>query len=223
MASSLADLLFKDYRRKVLGLLLLRPDQSYHVREIARLTNTVPGTLHRELSQLAEAGILTKQVTGNQVSYQANRQCVIFDELAAILRKTTGIAEVLAQHLAPLATSIEVALVYGSIASGKATSGSDIDLLIIGNIGFSEAVNVLHAAEGELGREINPKIFTRDEWENARNQEVVFVREVMERPTINVIGDRDDLKQSAGLKPGNHHARSASYQTTSRVGGTKHH
>lgn len=53
MSSALINLLFKDYRRKVLALLLRHPEQKYHVREIARLTNTVEGTLHKELSKLA--------------------------------------------------------------------------------------------------------------------------------------------------------------------------
>ena len=52
----LASLLFGTYRQRVLGLLLLNPEQNYHVREIARLTNTAAGTLHKELARLAEAG-----------------------------------------------------------------------------------------------------------------------------------------------------------------------
>ena len=55
MASKLAELLFKDYRRRVLGLLLMHTDKRYHVREIARLTGTVAGTLHKELARLADA------------------------------------------------------------------------------------------------------------------------------------------------------------------------
>ncbi|MCH8847341.1 MAG: nucleotidyltransferase domain-containing protein, partial [Proteobacteria bacterium] len=43
MSSKLAEILFKDYRRRVLALLLLNPDKRYHVREIARLTGTVAG------------------------------------------------------------------------------------------------------------------------------------------------------------------------------------
>jgi predicted nucleotidyltransferase len=193
MSSSLADLLFKDYRRRVLGLLLLRPDQAYHVREIARLTGTVPGTLHKELSRLAEVGILTKQEQGNQVTYRANRDCIIFEELASILRKTYGVADVLAEALAMLAERIDVALVFGSMASGKATAGSDIDLLVVGDVGFAELVKELHTTQETLGREINPKLYSRAEWRQAREQRTAFVRELLERPVINVIGDRDDL------------------------------
>lgn len=193
MTSPLADLLFKDYRRRVLGLLLLRPDQAYHVREIARLTGTVAGTLHKELSRLAEVGILTKQVQGNQVSYRANRECIIFEELAAILRKTSGIADVLAEALAPVANHIEVALVFGSMASGKASSGSDVDLLVVGDLEFAVLVKALHATQEQLGREINPKLYSRAEWRRAKQENSAFIRELMERPVINVIGGKDDL------------------------------
>lgn len=67
--SALVDLLFTCYRRQVLGLLLLKLDQVWHVREIARLTHTQPGTLHKELTRLAQAGILTRTEQGNQLWY----------------------------------------------------------------------------------------------------------------------------------------------------------
>ena len=78
MGAQLADLLFKDYRRRVLGLLLLHSEKTYHAREIAGLTGTVAGTLHKELARLADAGILLKTTVGNQVRYGANRDGLIF-------------------------------------------------------------------------------------------------------------------------------------------------
>jgi predicted nucleotidyltransferase len=193
MSSSMADLLFKDYRRRVLGLLLLHPDKAYHVREIARLTHTVAGTLHKELSNLAQVGILRKSTQGNQVSYQANRNGLVFEELASILRKTTGIKEVLAESLASLTGHITLALVFGSIASGKATASSDIDLLLVGNLSFGDAVKAIYPAQELLGRDINPKLYSTVEWQTARQQNSAFVRELYEKPVINIIGDRDDL------------------------------
>lgn len=193
MYSPLSHLLFKEYRRRVLGLLLLRPDQTYHVREIARLTDTVPGTLHKELTKLAEVGVLSKTRHGNQVSYQANRECVIYEELASILRKTSGVADVLVDALAPLAERIDVALVFGSVASGKATLGSDIDLLLVGKVGFSEVVKALYPAQQELGREINPKLYSQPEWQEAKKESSAFIRDLLTKPVINVIGGKDDL------------------------------
>lgn len=193
MAADLASLLFKDYRRRVLGLLLLHPDEQYHVREIARLTGTVAGTLHKELASLAEAGILVKEVAGNQVRYGANRACPIFDELVGIMKKTSGIVHVLADAMAPLAAEIQAAFVFGSVASGKETAGSDVDVMIIGNVDFARAIHALHPAQGTLGREINPKVFSSKEWLERIKKREAFVMDVMKKPKLFIIGTAHDL------------------------------
>lgn len=192
--ATLATLLFKDYRRRVLGLLLLHPDQVYHVREIARLTGTVAGTLHKELSSLAEVGLLRKEPRGNQLAYSANRDCPIFAELASILRKTSGLVDVLAESLGEIHHQIKAAFVFGSLAGGKETSGSDVDLLIIGDVKFSDAVKALYPAQETLGREINPKVFSELEWQRLRNSGDSFVKEVVAKPKLFVIGASDDLE-----------------------------
>lgn len=193
MSSKLAELLFTEYRRKVLGLLLLHPDEAYHVREIARLTGTVAGTLHKELSKLADAGILLKQTSGNQVLYQANRDGLIFEELSSILRKTSGIVDVLADALAPLANKIKSAFVFGSLASGKATSASDIDLMIIGDVGFADVVKATYNVQSVLAREINPKVYNEKEWKTMVKNKDAFIKEVLAKPKLFVVGGEDGL------------------------------
>lgn len=193
MNSLLSNILFKDYRRRVLGLLLLHPEQRYHVREIARLTATVAGTTNKELRRLAEAGLLLREKQGNQLLYQANTDCIVFNELAGLLRKTSGLADVLAEALLPIAPSIKAAFVFGSIASGKAGNDSDIDLCIIGDVEFGEVVKALYDSQSVLQREINPKCFSWDEWQQLQTSGSAFIRELKEKPVINIIGNRDDL------------------------------
>ncbi|MFW5450204.1 MAG: nucleotidyltransferase domain-containing protein [Methylophagaceae bacterium] len=192
--SSLADLIFKGYRQKVLALLLLHPDRSYHVREIARLTNTAAGTLHKELSKLEAVQILTKQAQGNQLTYQANKECIIFDELASILRKTSGVAGVLADALSGLETKIQVAQIFGSVASGKEHEFSDLDLLVIGDVTFSMLVKALYPAQSILNREINPKLYNFKEWGKIKQAESSFFNELLQKPVIKVIGNIDDIR-----------------------------
>lgn len=191
--STLAEFLFKEYRRRVLSLLLLHPEKSYHVREIARLTGTLAGTLHKELSKLAEVGLLHKLEQGNQVLYQANRQSLIFEELSSILRKTSGIADVLTNALEPHLQKINLALVFGSVASGKATADSDVDLLIVGDLNFADAIKTLYPVQNVLGREINPKIYSLAEWQSAKQKKSEFIQELVTKPVINIIGDKDEL------------------------------
>lgn len=196
---TLASVLFTDYRRRVLGLLLLHAEQRYYLREIARLTGTVPGTLKRELTKLESVGVLTVEKVGNQVHYGANRDCPIFEELASILRKTSGLADVLADGLLPLVGQIEVAFVFGSMASGKARAGSDIDLMVIGEIDFGEVVERLHPLQESLGREINPKLYTRAEWQKLVRARSAFVRDVLGKPRLFVIGNEQNLAANGEL------------------------
>jgi predicted nucleotidyltransferase len=191
---SLAEVLFPEYRRRVLGLLLLHPGQRYHVREISRLTSTVSGTTARELSRLAEVGLLERTRTGNQVLYAANEQCPVFEELASILRKTSGLTDVLAQALAPLVSRIDTAFVFGSIASGKASTGSDVDLMIIGDgLGYGEVVSLLYQQQETLGREINPKVYDLKEWQRLAQENGSFFRDIMSKPKLFVIGGESEL------------------------------
>jgi DNA-binding transcriptional ArsR family regulator len=96
----LAKLLFGAYRYRVLSLLFLRPGDSFHVRMIARLTGVPAGSLHRELRQLADAGLLDAERVGNQIHYSANEDSPVFDDLAALLEKTAGAPPVLEDHSA---------------------------------------------------------------------------------------------------------------------------
>ncbi|MEO8121259.1 MAG: nucleotidyltransferase domain-containing protein [Rhodoferax sp.] len=192
----LADLLFGTYRKKVLSLLLLHPDMDYHVRELARQTGTAPGTLHKELVRLAAVGLLTRKEQGNQVRYQANPQCPAFPELAGLLRKTTGAAQVLTEALQPLAPPL--ALIFGSVASGSETARSDIDLLVIGDLGFADLVRATHPAQAELGREINPVVYSATEFQRRVQAADPFVVEILAKPKLFLMGTEHDLSQLAG-------------------------
>lgn len=96
----LANLLFGAYRYRVLTLLLLHPGDRFHVRRIARLTGIPAGSLHRELRQLADAGLLVATRSGNQVLYGANEASPVFHELASMLDKTAATTPTLHEHAA---------------------------------------------------------------------------------------------------------------------------
>lgn len=189
----LSSVVFTEYRRRVLGLLLLHPGQRYYLREIARLTGTVPGTLTRELGKLVKAGVVQVVKVGNQTHYGANQNCPIFPELASILRKTSGLVDVIAEGLHPLADKIETAFVFGSMASGRANTGSDVDLMVIGDVDFAELLQQVHPLQQTLGREINPKLYSRAEWRQLVAGNSAFVRDVLSKPKLIVLGDEQSL------------------------------
>lgn len=185
--------LFSSSRERVLSLLLLHPESAYHVREIARISETSAGSLHRELAMLAEAGVLLRQTRGNQVTYQANVNFPIFNELSSILKKTSGIADVILSALLPFANNIECVFIYGSVAKGSESPASDIDLCVIGKVSYTEIVSALYESQTTLHREINPKVLTRSEWQQLLDGKSSFANELMKQPKIFVIGNKDDL------------------------------
>lgn len=194
----LMELLFGRYRLRVLSLLLLHPDSSYYVRELARLTETNAGTLHKELSRLAQAGLLLREAQGNQVRYKANRTCPVFPELASLFRKTTGLIDVLAAALHGLADQITLAFVFGSLARGDENAGSDVDLLLVGTPSFAEVVKALYPAQQTLQREINPVVYSPPELAERIASGDPFIRELLAKPKLFVTGTEHDLGKLAG-------------------------
>ncbi|MBI3373916.1 MAG: nucleotidyltransferase domain-containing protein [Betaproteobacteria bacterium] len=194
---NLASLLFGAYRLGVLALLLLRPEESLHLREIARLTGKAPGTLLREMNTLTAAGVLLRKRVGNQVRFQANPGCPIFEDLRSILKKTVGVADLLSVALEPLAGRIRAAFVYGSIARGDERAGSDLDLMIVGEVRFAEVVAALAPAQDTLRREVNPNVYPALEFRRKAGAGDPFLRRALADRKIFIIGGEDDLGKPA--------------------------
>ena len=203
---SLSEALFTTTQQKVLGLLFGKPDQSFYANEIARWAQVGKGSLMRELDRLQQAGVLTLTRQGNQTHYQANPDCPIYAELLGIARKTFGIAEPLREALQPFAEQITWAFVYGSIAKDSANASSDIDLMLIGEgLHYSEVMERLMPLEEQLGRVLNPTLYTPGDWAAKLAAENSFVVRVAQQDKINLMGqnplESKDGQQRESGKP----------------------
>ena len=187
------ELMFGTYRRQLLSTLLLRPGERFHVRELARMTGISAGSIHRELKTMAESGLLLREHTGNQVLYQANRACPIYTELAAIFRKTIGLATLFRDTLSGLTGKIDLALVFGSMASGEQVASSDVDLLVLGDASLVEIVKAVSPLQGTLGREINPVAMAFSKFTSLLEKRDRFVVRVLDEPRIFVMGDESEF------------------------------
>lgn len=191
---SVSDLLFPNqYRRKVLALLLMKPQNWVHLRELARLTGASPGTLKKELDALMAADLLKSQKVGNQTQFSANTEHPVYPELSGLIRKTTGLHDVLASALQPLTGLVEVVFVFGSLAKATEGSHSDVDVMVIGDATFGQVVNAFYESQTTLAREINPKVMTRAEWATKRHGGNTFVSELIAKPKIFIVGTEHDL------------------------------
>lgn len=194
---SLAHHLLGQTRSAVLSVLLLHPEASLHVRELARLTGASPGSLHRELRALADLGLLIRQEVGRQVHYRANPQSPVFEELAGLLRKTIGVADVLREALVSLGNKVNMAFVYGSVAAGLERPGSDVDLMVMGKTTFADLARALAATHGTLQREVNPTAMLPRDFSRKYAEGDGFIRNVVVSPRIWLIGGESDLAELA--------------------------
>lgn len=194
--ANLTDVLFGQTRREVLGFLYSQPDKPFYLRELARHAGTGVGAVQREVVQLAEVGILRRSVRGNQVFYQANQNSPIFQELKSIISKTAGTHDILREALFPLRERIRVAFVYGSVARHEERANSDVDLMVVGEVPFTEIVAVTTPMQERLGREINPTVYPLAEFQSKLNAKNHFLKSVLRQKKLFILGDENEL---AGL------------------------
>ncbi|MGE5206329.1 MAG: nucleotidyltransferase domain-containing protein [Chlamydiota bacterium] len=197
MPGSVSFELFGKIRSQILGLLLTHPDETYYLREIARRIAASPGTVQRELEWLTQLRLLRRTTRGPHTYYQADASHPLFPELQRLMVKTVGAGDIIHRALLPLQTDIRVAFLYGSFASGEIRGRSDIDLLIIGNVSFSQIAEALSPAQQELGREINPAVYSVEEFAAKLGQKHHFLSSVMQGPKVLILGTQDELTRLA--------------------------
>jgi predicted nucleotidyltransferase len=192
------DALLPKTRQGILAATLVQSEKAWYASELAHRLGVPSSSLQRELHDLSEAGILKTHRQGRMVYYQANRDSPVFPDLRGLLLKTAGLVDVLAQALKPVSSKVASAFVYGSMAAGSEESDSDIDLMVIGPVSPEDIALPLRRARESLGREINPTVYTPAEFERKRTAQDPFLKQVLDKPRLVVLGNKDELGKVAG-------------------------
>ena len=192
--SGLASALFTGTQQRVLGLLFGHPERSFYASEVISRAGVGSGAVQRELARLEAAGLITARRIGSQKHYQANPDSPLFEELRSIVRKTVGLVEPLRKALAPFASKIVSAFVYGSVAGRTDTAQSDVDVMIISDhITYADIFRALETSSGSLGRKVNPTVYGPREFEKRIRDRNAFVTRVLKLPKLWLIGSEHDI------------------------------
>ncbi len=191
----LGDLLFGRTRGAILALLYGRSDQSFYTRQIAREAGASVGAVQRELENLSKVKLIIRSSVGSQVFYQANRHAPIFREMQALVSKTIGILSILRSALHPLAKRVLVAFVHGSLAREEETALSDVDLMVVGKATLDEILSRLSTAEKDIGRPINPTVYSVEEFKSKLASGNHFLTAVLKGKKEFLLGDEDELRK----------------------------
>lgn len=90
---------------------------------------------------------------------------------------------------------ISLAFVFGLLARGEQQLSSDVDVMLVGSMGFADAVRMLHPVQNILRREINPVVYSPEEFQRRSTSGDSFIREVLSKPKLFIVGNEDELRK----------------------------
>ena len=190
----LAEILSSNIRAEIFRNLFGVSQQSLHLREIERRTGFAVGTVQQEIKKLKRLDIITRIKDGNRVYYKANTDHPLYPDIRNLVLKTNGLADLFKEALASEA-KIKIAFVFGSIARQEEKAISDVDLLVIGDIGLRKLTGLLMDVSGKLGREINPHRLTESEFIKRKKGKDHFLQQVLKSSKIFIVGNEDELSK----------------------------
>lgn len=188
----LADLFTSNTRAEIMRILFDGEVREYYLRDIEKKTHIQINSLQKEVKHLLSIDLIKSRKDGNRIYYKANISHPIYSDLVSIVEKTIGIVAILKDKLSD--PKIECAFIFGSIAKNKEKAASDIDLIIIGDLGMRALTKLLSGLQEKLGREINPHIYTKEEFKKRISAKDHFITSVLKEEIKPIIGDLNEYR-----------------------------
>ncbi len=183
-------------RVTLLSRLLMNADRTFYIRQLAKDTNIPYSMLYKEEKNLAALGIVNEEKKGKVTLVSANKKLPYFAELKGLVIKTAGLASLVGNALSKL-QDVRYALIYGSFASGEEAESSDVDVLIVGEVGEERILKAVSAVEEKTGREINYIVWSGGEFRKRVRNKHHLLAEIARKPVIMLIGEENEFRRAA--------------------------
>jgi predicted nucleotidyltransferase len=191
--SLLSEILSSNIRAEIFRLLFGVVEDELYMREIERRSHYAIGTIQTELKKLLRLDLLIKRKDGNRLYYRANKDHPLYADIHNLVTKTVGLVDVIRDALTPN-KQVHIAFVFGSMARYAEKATSDIDLMVIGGLSLRKLTALLSGISEQIGREINPHVFAKDEIRKRKGRNDHFISQVLGSPKIFIIGTDNELK-----------------------------
>ncbi len=196
MKNALERLLTSKARAEILRLLFSDSPARLHLRDIARHSGLTARAIRNELENLKNLGLVDESRDGNRLYYSAIVLHPIYSELKSLVFKTIGAVALFRERLQNC-SELELAFIFGSLARGEAKRTSDIDLIIIGTLKKRRLFALLGDASLRLGREVNPHVYTAQEFVRRLRAKDHFLTQILSTPKQFIKGDHHELERLA--------------------------
>lgn len=154
------------------------------IRRFADLANVDQKGAGAILRDFAELGLVRSERVGKAISYEPMADNVLLGLVRRIRTLQREIVDALAERAEKAPDGVTLA-VFGSVAAGRATKGSDLDLLVIVDPDVEAAADwaddFIRFAQRASGLDVNPLRFTPEEWSAAKKERALIVATIQDR------------------------------------------
>jgi predicted nucleotidyltransferase len=190
-APAILPLFRSEMQLRLLGLLLLQPERAWTLGELAANLDAPQSSVHRELSRAQDAGLIVRDVAVRPHRFTAAADDPLYEPLAELLRRSVGVeAELRAVLRRP---DVIAAVIHGSWAHGTRRPDSDIDVLVVGDAPLRDLRRAVRPIGKAAGRVVDITVLSPEELRRLQARRASYLRNVLEQPTIGLVGDLSDL------------------------------
>jgi hypothetical protein len=171
---------------EILCAVLTNPNREWTLSELAKVSGQSLPTVQREIERAEAAALVESRRLGRQRLVKAGPTPIAI-MLANLLLMSYGPRFVIAEEFAGIKGIVHL-FIFGSWAARyEGVEGfppQDIDVLVIGNVDYSEVTNASIAASKKLQIDVNPSIQSHTWWKNKTGSG--FRKEIDRRPIVEI-------------------------------------
>ena len=153
-------------RVQILVKLFLNPGVRAYLRSLANEFDISPNAVRTELNNLRLHKVLVSERDGRNVYFRANVSHPLFPELSSMVRKITGIDDLIKSVVDRLG-NLEAAYLIGDYARGVDTG--IIDVALVGEIDKIQLDDFVAKTEAYIERKIRSLVLSRDEFHKLKD------------------------------------------------------
>jgi predicted transcriptional regulator len=154
-------------RVKLLMKFFLNPGTRAYLRELAAEFGESTNSVRVELNRLSKAKIISAENVGRTIEYHANTEHSLFNELQSLVRKFSGVDQIIDTLIKKLG-DVKTAYLVGDYARG--IDSGLIDIILIGKINKMELNRIAEKRGKDISRKIRPLVVTVEELRALWNQ-----------------------------------------------------
>ncbi len=171
---------------KLLDYYFLNPEAQVYINELARILALDPKNTETKLKELEKEGLFKSEFRGKQRYFFLAKDNPVLEHYRQIFLRTYGIEKRLKDILSNI-KGLKEAYLFGSYASNKMDSSSDIDLLAIGTHSVLELQRFITKLQKDTGREFNVINLSPKEFEKKKKDKDPFINGVLKTQIIRLI------------------------------------